>query len=111
MLTRGFDAFDLSVAYGITEDQVQVLTDGLRMYFPHGIILQTPRDNYGFVEAVIYKPFEKPAYRIGKPLHPMPVVLTRGSGKAILSSHWLTPTRYVALKPWQQRAQEELCSW
>ena len=101
---RVFDARDKGCE--ITEDQVQVLVDELQMYFPHGFILQAPPDNSGEIEAVVYKPFEKPVYRIGKQLHPLPVVLTRGSGKAIIYCGWYA--NFVAkMKPWQQRTQEE----
>jgi hypothetical protein len=104
--SRVLDVRSPSKACGIAEDEVQFLVDGLWMYFPHGIIFQTPPED-SEIEVANYKPFEKPVFRISKKLQPIPVVYTRGSGKAITYCGWLTTIIDAKIQPWRRRTQED----
>ena len=104
--SRVLDVHSPSVACGIAEDEVQFLVDGLRMYFPHGIIFQTPPEDKK-IEVANYKPFEKPVFRTSKELQPIPVVYTRGSGKAITYCGWQTTIIDAKIKPWLRRTHED----
>jgi hypothetical protein len=104
--SRVLDVRSPSKACGIAEDEVQFLVDGLWKYFPHGIIFQTPPED-SEIEVAKYKPFEKPVFRIGKELQPIPVLYTRGSGKAITYCGWLTTIIDAKIQPWRRRTQED----
>ena len=72
----------------VTEEEVQRVTDALRMFFPYGIVLQAGRNEK--VEAVHYRPFTKPCM-LRSHTHRLPLILVHARKSVIVGVGWLVP--------------------